>query len=194
MKLRHLLEAPNLLTLSRLPLAGLVWLDPGRPGWVLALLAAAALSDGLDGWLARRLRSPDDAERRRIGSWLDPLCDKTFVLSALVAVWSVRALPWWVLPLIATRELLQTPLILAYHLVPALRASHGYDFRATLLGKATTVAQFLAVTAMLLGRREALPLAAVACAIGAAAALGYLVRAVRLVRDLTPRAPATGPS
>lgn len=49
--------------------------------WAAAVFAIAALSDALDGWIARRFN-----QRTRLGSILDPLADKLLLLSALIAL------------------------------------------------------------------------------------------------------------
>lgn len=182
------LDAPNLLTLSRLGLAALVWVAPGSPGWVLSVMAVAGFTDVLDGWAARTLEA-EGKRRRSEGAWLDPLCDKVFVLSSLAAVWTARQPPWVVLPLVATRELLQAPLVLAYHLVPALRRHGRYEFRAALLGKATTVFQFLAVAAILFAHPLTYAFALLAALSGALAVAVYVVRARRLLQG-EPAEPA----
>ncbi|HEU4533954.1 MAG TPA: CDP-alcohol phosphatidyltransferase family protein, partial [Polyangiaceae bacterium] len=70
------------MSLSRIGLGGALWLVEPRPLPLLALMGAAALSDLLDGWMARRARggAPPPPGGGR-GAWLDPLCDKAFVLS-----------------------------------------------------------------------------------------------------------------
>lgn len=179
--MHELVKPPNLLSLARIPLAALVWLAPGNLVWVLSLMAAAGLTDVLDGWLARRLAEPG-TQPEGIGVWLDPLCDKLFVISALVAVWVATRPPPWLLPLIATRELVQAPLIAAYLLVPSLKGHQRYDFHAAIAGKATTVLQFTAVGAILLEHPWTLGLAIACSVVGLVSAGVYVARAVRQVR------------
>jgi phosphatidylglycerophosphate synthase len=181
-------DLPNLLTLSRIPLAGLVWLVADDPPLLLALLALAALTDVLDGWVARRLRPRRPGERtpEGIGAWLDPLCDKVFVISALAAVWVAHQPHWALLPLVATRELIQAPLVAAYVLEPDWRHHRSFDFRAAALGKANTVLQFATVTAVLFHHPTVWPLAGACSAVGFAAAAQYLLRAWRTLREPPP--------
>lgn len=179
----RVLSLANLLTLARLPMAGLVWVAPGSLGWVLGLMAAAALSDVLDGWVARRLGG---GQVGGVGAWLDPVCDKVFVVSVLVAVWVVVRPPVWVLPAVAARELIVVPLGLAYRCAPGLRGERRYDLRAVVVGKAATVAQFLTVAALLLDHPAALPLAGATGALGVAAGAVYLRRAWRQLRGDAP--------
>jgi cardiolipin synthase len=174
----RLLTLPNLLSLSRLPLGGLFWVALGRGAGHAELpfcvLATAAATDVLDGWVARR-RGLDPAG---MGSWLDPICDKLFVGSVLAAIYVERRAPLSLLALIATRELLQLPMALVYRTSVTLRRWLRYDFRASLLGKGATVAQFLAVSALILDAAVAWWLAALAFALGLLALADYIRRAI----------------
>ncbi len=85
------LTLPNLLTLSRIPLAALIWVRPLDPVFVLGIMALAGVTDILDGWLERRLHPGRKTET--VGAWLDPLCDKLFILSVLISLALARSLP-----------------------------------------------------------------------------------------------------
>lgn len=183
---------PNLLTLVRLPMALAAWALVQWPWALAALMAAAAASDMLDGWFARRMR-----ERRRAkglptrglgekggrGAWLDPLCDKTFVVSVLGAVWWLYQPPWYLLALVATREILLGPMVLAWRARPGRRK---LDLRAGLLGKLATVSQFAALWAILAGSDLQLQLAIAAAVVGALAVADYLRRALRAPAEPAP--------
>ena len=175
------LTLPNLLTLSRLPMAALAWLRPSDPVFILGLLAAAGLTDVLDGRLERRRRrrrgetvAPDSS----IGTWLDPLCDKIFIVSVVVAIAVAHALPLWIVPLIALREILQTLIVGARPFVPVLRRRLRPRFRANVLGKLTTVAQFVTIAAILLKKSDPLPLVAATAALGLVAVGVYVRRSL----------------
>src|SRR4051794_1401386 len=86
-----LLSLPNLLSLSRLPLGGIFWvaLGPGNPRppparavAALGVMSVAAVTDVLDGYIARRR----GADLAGAGSWLDPVCDKLFIGAVLAAL------------------------------------------------------------------------------------------------------------
>ncbi|MBK8066517.1 MAG: CDP-alcohol phosphatidyltransferase family protein [Rhodanobacteraceae bacterium] len=136
--LRHL---PNALSLARLaaalPIAWLVVHDHGQLAMVCFILAGA--SDGLDGWLAKRFRW-----QSQLGGWLDPLADKALVLSVCVALALHGDLPWWLLGLIAVRDLVIVSGAVAFHFNYA-----PLHARPTLLGKLTTFALLLTVVALL---------------------------------------------
>jgi len=172
----------DLLTVVRIPLAFLFWFVVDRPAWALAVIAAAALSDLADGRIARwaRQRQGLPADEPSIGAWLDPLCDKFFVVSVLAATWVHAAPPLLLVVAIAARELVLVPLTLVYRFTP-LRQRMRYDFRAGPVGKAATVAQFLAILAVLTQHPLQVTLAIVAAGLGLVAAVHYVVRGVRLV-------------
>ena len=161
-------------------MAALVWVAPGRPGWVLSLMILAGITDLLDGWTARLLSARSGGARRTgfrdVGAWLDPICDKIFVVSALAAVTVGTGTPAWVMLLVASREIVQVPL----YLVLKTRGVFGrFDFRASMVGKAATVAQFAAVAAILFRHDGAIPLAVLAGLTGVLAAGYYALRALR---------------
>jgi cardiolipin synthase (CMP-forming) len=184
-----ILSAPNLLTLVRLPLAALLWVRPESAAFTLSVMAVAALSDAVDGRFAKAMRRR--AARRRddevtgdgsssVGAWLDPACDKIFVISAVLAVsWAVQP-PLGVIALIAVREIGVLPLVFLYRVLWHDRMR--FDFRAGPLGKATTVAQFATIAAMLAAPALMWPIA-IFCGTAGALAIGdYFWRGWRLGR------------
>src|SRR4051794_28425724 len=119
-RLQNLLTVPNLLSLSRIPLGGLFWPAFGPPGApsdaAFAIMALAALTDILDGYLARRQAARQAGRAETVdsgggtGAWLDPICDKVFVASVLAAFIVRRHPPIWLVLLIVSRELVQLPI------------------------------------------------------------------------------------
>lgn len=175
---RELLQLPNLLSLSRIPLGLAVWFAPTNVPFVVLLLAVAAVTDLLDGEVARRTGHAAEST----GAWLDPLCDKIFIASVAAAVWLALGPPWWLAAVAATREVAVALLLLGKLLRPSTRA-RSVPWRALLAGKATTVAQFGLFLAVLLDYRPAWPwLALAAGALGLVAGVQYAVRAVRAMR------------
>jgi cardiolipin synthase len=169
----------NALTVSRIPLGIAFWATYGHRGWSVALVVLAALTDAVDGTVARR------AQRRRgftgasVGEWLDPLADKIFVILVLGAIQTHDPAPWGLVALIAARELVLIPLAAAYRLVVPGRAPHA--FKAGPLGKAATIAELAAITALIVRVELALPLAVAAAGLGLAAVVTYIARATRPV-------------
>jgi CDP-diacylglycerol---glycerol-3-phosphate 3-phosphatidyltransferase len=103
--------------------------------WIATVLyAIGALSDGLDGYLARRHRLTTPT-----GAWLDPFSDKLFVVLPAVALSSIGEFPWWATAVFAVRELLVT--LLRWY----LDARGGVSMPASFPAKAKTFTQLSAV-------------------------------------------------
>ena len=164
------------LTLSRIPIAlGLV-ASYGDRLWSVVLIALAAATDAADGTVARRARRRG-AVGADIGGWLDPLVDKLFVAIVLATIWfHTRDLV--LIGLIAARELVLVPLVIVY-LARRRPTSH---LRADPVGKAATIAQFVACAVAVAAPRAALPVAAVAAVLGLAAVVHYIVREITPAR------------
>ncbi len=171
-ELRHLLLAPSLLSLARVPLAALFPFVVGRPPWALGVLAASGLSDVLDGWLARRLR-----QCTPLGAALDGATDKVFVLAVAVTLVATHRLSGFELLLLGARDLGELALAAAIAVRGEARAFHE-EQRASRWGKAATMAQFAVVVLAVVGRPERLPAAALCCALGLVAAARYARRAL----------------
>lgn len=170
------LSLPNLLTMSRPILGGAVWLVRDRPWVVFGLMSAAGVTDVLDGFLARRrARRAGVAELPSIGVWLDPLCDKLFIVSSLSAIVTQAGAPAGWMAALVTRELVLGPLFVLSRLVPSLRRRR-WDYHTAAIGKVTTVAQFLAVSAFVFRLRVAPVLAIAAGVTGLIAAVHYARR------------------
>ncbi len=103
----------------------------------------AAVTDILDGWLARRSGGKDIT---RIGKLLDPLADKLIVSTALIMLLAIGWIPvrWgsWMVVVIVGRELAVTGL-------RGIASSHGQVVAATGPGKLKTIAQTVATAALL---------------------------------------------
>lgn len=165
------------LSLVRLPLSVVFWLVVRDAHAALAIVAAAAISDGLDGRVARlaRRRGATGAD---IGGWLDPLCDKLFAIAALVALAVRRDVEVALLALVAARDLVMTPLVLVYELT-SLHRRYPLALRAAWPGKLTTVAQFVTLVWLVARAPHAIVPAAVTGALGAIAIAHYVALAAR---------------
>jgi cardiolipin synthase len=103
----------------------------------LAVLAAAALSDVVDGIVARLLK-----QETPLGVALDPIADKLLMTTAYLTLAFREALPWWLTILVISRDVAIIITALLISLVAGYR-----PFRPSILGKASTVAQVLTVFA-----------------------------------------------
>lgn len=163
---RHLFSAlPNGLSLVRLAIGLAFPLLPVE--WRLAMVVLAILTDLLDGPLARWLDVESD-----LGRMLDPVADKVFVLLLAGTLFAEAALPWpWALG-IAARDLV----VLAGAAGAVLRGrwAECKDMRPTLLGKATTAAQFAVLLAAFFWGAVPLGLLIATTALSVAAGVGYV--------------------
>ena len=139
MKLKHL---PNLLTVFRLCLAlpvafAIIY---KQPGIAIGLFVVAAVSDGLDGFLARRYHW-----QSRLGSILDPIADKLLLLATFVALTWIQILPLWLTLLVLGRD------VLIVCGAALFRWQVGsYEFSPSWLGKICTLMQLsLVLTALI---------------------------------------------
>jgi len=185
--LARIFSAPNLLTWIRLPMAALLWLRPTDATWLLSIITAAALSDAVDGRVAKLLRRGWTSDRARedqaVGAWLDPVCDKAFAVSALCAITFGYGAPFAAMAMAVTREVLMVPLIGLYHLVPQVSETLNLDFSSDWTGKLTTVLQFGVIGAVLLVPTATWPLAIATAIVGAGATVHYVRRGIIRARD-----------
>lgn len=158
------------LTLSRIPLGMALVYAYGDAPLAVTLIAIAALTDTLDGNVARALQKRGYTEPA-IGGWLDPLMDKVFVAIVLGVIW-FHSRDLVVILLIGARELFVLPLA-AFYL-----AKHRpvRELRADALGKAATVAQFIAVAVVIGHPPWALAAAIVTAVIGVITGVHYVAR------------------
>jgi cardiolipin synthase len=95
------LNLPNLITLARLlsvPLT--IWLIFGeRYGAAFWVFVGAGLSDGLDGYIAKRFD-----RRTRLGAMLDPAADKAMLVAVYVTLGLAGHLPLWLVGLVVLRD------------------------------------------------------------------------------------------
>jgi CDP-diacylglycerol--glycerol-3-phosphate 3-phosphatidyltransferase len=125
-----LAQIPNALTVARLILipifVALILSSDGGHSWPAAIVfGVAAVTDQVDGWLARRWRVESS-----FGKVADPLADRLMIDAAVILLWHAGRLPWIALAIPAR----DVALIAGYKLV----VERGYDFSVNLAGKAAT--------------------------------------------------------
>lgn len=138
-QLRDLLGVPGLLSLARVPLAGLFALVAADPWWALGVLALAGLTDVLDGWWARRFH-----QTSALGAVADGATDKLFVLGVVITLVVMHRLTPVEAIVLGAREIGEALLAAAVLLRQNAPARH-HEQRADVFGKATTVLQFISV-------------------------------------------------
>lgn len=129
---------PTLITCLRLVAVPLVMTGlvarPWSPWWTLAFFCAAAWTDWLDGYLARRLKQESE-----LGKFLDPLVDKLLVLGPMMSLVEAQVLPAWGVFLIVARDLV----------ISGWRVSKSAVVGANFWGKLKTVVQLSAIAGLL---------------------------------------------
>ena len=133
---------PNLITLMRLllvvPVA--VTILKHEFGWTLAIFAIASISDGVDGFLARRYNWIS-----RFGAILEPVADKLLLMVTFILLAYTGHLPIWLASIVIGRDLVIVAGATTYHILFG-----EYEFAPSLLGKLSTSLQFVLVLLRLL--------------------------------------------
>jgi cardiolipin synthase len=165
-RLRGPFTLPNFITLLRLAALPffLFAISAGDFGVALAIFVIAGISDGIDGYLARRFDM-----KSALGAYLDPIADKLLMMSSylFLAVPSFPAavkVPVWLAVLVISRDLLLLTVALLMILTSSLR-----QFPPTWLGKVTTVTLIFTILFVLCANLWSWPMAIVQIAFGAAA-------------------------
>jgi CDP-diacylglycerol--glycerol-3-phosphate 3-phosphatidyltransferase len=135
---------PNALTLFRIflvPILVVVLLTKfeGREYVGLAIFLLAAVTDFLDGWLARRYN-----EVTRLGMLLDPIADKLLVSCAFISLVELKLAPAWMVAVIIGREFAVSGL-------RSIAIQQGVTIPASPLGKGKMVSQVIAISLLILG-------------------------------------------
>ena len=139
----EVVNIPNLLSFLRIALVPVfLWVLLNEMFvWAILILMAAGITDFLDGYMARKLN-----QMTKLGKVLDPVADRLYIFSTLLALSVTGNIPWWLAALVIARD------VLMLISLPAL-ASLGY---ATLpvhfLGKASTFALLYSFPLLLMGK------------------------------------------
>lgn len=184
---RDLLLPPGWVSLSRVPLAVAFPFVEESAAASLVVLSLAALTDVVDGYLARRLDMATPT-----GAVLDGITDKLFVATVVVSLVASGRLPAWGVVPLAMRELGELPLVAWWLVSRPQRKTKADEPKANWIGKAATVLQFVTVVACILGTPAEAPLLMATGVTGAIAAAFYWRRELsawrRVNGDPGPRA------
>ncbi|MGD8860406.1 MAG: CDP-alcohol phosphatidyltransferase family protein [Myxococcales bacterium] len=156
---------PNLISAGRIGLAA--WFPFAPQEWWLVIALGAGLSDGLDGYVARRFEATSWQ-----GGLLDAAADKLFTTVALLTLTHAKLIAAWQLPLLMTRDIVvvATCVVIATH----RRWDDFQHMQSRLAGKATTFLLFGLMAALLLPLPGAvMPLLGLSMAGSFAAATDY---------------------
>ena len=133
-------DIPNLITIGRIGLTapvGYLLLEEAYAA-AMVLFLVAGISDGLDGYLAKRY-----GWHSRLGSVLDPLADKILLVISFVALTWVEVIPLWLLALVLGRDVVIVAGAVAYHFLVG-----SYEMAPTWLSKVNTTMQIVLVCAL----------------------------------------------
>ncbi len=144
---------PNALTLLRIFFVPLLlavllrkqiyletpWINISKEWLALAIFLVAALTDLLDGIIARRRRQVST-----LGTLLDPVADKLLISAAFISLVELGVVPAWMVVVIVGREFAVSGL-------RSIAAAEGYTIEASDLGKTKMVMQVIAVSLLLVG-------------------------------------------
>ena len=144
--LRHL---PNFICLVRMALIWPTVVALSRSDYwtALVLVAVCAISDGLDGWLAKRFNWTS-----HLGKILDPLADKMLLVALFLTATWINLIPWWLTAVVVGRDVMigGGAVIYRFWFGPL----HG---RPTILSKINTGMQLAVALAAILGAATGLP-------------------------------------
>jgi CDP-diacylglycerol--glycerol-3-phosphate 3-phosphatidyltransferase len=169
---RHIPNALTILRFAAIPVFVLLFVDAGDgPAWGAGVFfAGAALTDQLDGYLARRW-SVESA----FGKVADPLADRLMIVTAVVTLWATGRIPLVAALIVLGRDLV---LVLGYKLL----VPRGYPFEVSFLGKAATWVLYAALCVVIVtseGTAWPIVLLWLGIVLALVAAVQYLLRARR---------------
>ena len=143
------LTIPNILTFLRMALIPVfaILLVYHREGWALIVFTIAGVSDGIDGFVARRFKQESE-----LGTIIDPIADKLLMTTAFVmltlpsVMGNARFLPvpFWVTATVIGRDVM---IVAVAGAINVMTGFHG--FKPSWLGKASTFVQVVAVILIL---------------------------------------------
>jgi cardiolipin synthase len=136
------MNLPNALTILRILLVPLfaILVFKKLTLWALMVFVSAGLTDGLDGYIARKFHL-----KTKMGAFLDPLADKLLLLTAFVVLTGYEHFPVWLSGIVVGRDMVTLTGIICIYVVGGT-----VHFSPSILGKATTLAQLLTIIFFLL--------------------------------------------
>ncbi|ANT50924.1 CDP-alcohol phosphatidyltransferase family protein [Mesorhizobium amorphae] len=133
---------PNMITIMRFVLVPAVVLAmlQAHWGWAFAGFLVAGISDGVDGFIARRYN-----QHSELGAYLDPMADKVLLVSVFVVMGFIGELPLWLVVTMVSRD----ALIICAVLLSTVMA-HPVAMKPLFVSKANTAVQIV-LAAVVLG-------------------------------------------
>jgi cardiolipin synthase len=182
------MNVPNTLTVLRIILVPIIiiCLIQGQYLSALLLFIIAGITDGLDGFFARILK-----QKSVLGSYLDPLADKTLISSSFIALAVMGSIPAWLTVIVISRDFI---ILLGISVLALL--SIPFEVRPTMVSKMTTAFQLLAIFLVLLLSTFHLQVDGkwitavfwMTALLTIVSGLGYLIRGIRYINSESSRA------
>ncbi len=131
------ISIPNVLTVARILLTPVFVIFLLRHQYTQALLvfAAAGLTDGLDGFIARYFN-----QRTVLGAYLDPTADKLLLVSAYIMLGVLKVIPPWLAVIVIARDV-----IIVIGIAILTLTEKSYEVSPSIVSKVTTAIQLLLV-------------------------------------------------
>ena len=138
------MNIPNIITIGRLlSVPVVVWLIlSDRPALAFVLFLLAGISDGLDGYLAKRFRWQTE-----LGAYLDAVADKMLLVSIYLALAATNGLPIWLVIAVVARDILIIGGVLLAWIL-----EHPIEVKPNYVSKVNTTVQILLAGTVLAGR------------------------------------------
>lgn len=148
--------------------------------WALIIFIIAAISDGVDGYIARAF-----SQRTELGEILDPIADKLLILSAFICLSVVPSLPEKVkMPLYVPIVIISRDAIIVLGAMVIYFIKGKLEIKPTVISKITTFFQMLTVIAVLLKLGASSVLWNVAVGFTVLSGVDYVIRGTRLFNGM----------
>lgn len=140
---KDVFNLPNTISMIRIGVIPILFVLLSAPGPVLSLIIAllfiaAAVTDLLDGYIARRYQIVTT-----MGKFLDPIADKLIVNTAMIMMIPIGRIPAWIVAIIIIRDFTVDG-------IRSIASSEGMIIQASPLGKQKTLCQIFAVSALMI--------------------------------------------
>jgi len=140
---RETFNLPNTITLLRISVVPFLFFLLAQPGEFWSLIIAilfviASVTDFFDGYVARKYQMITT-----MGKFLDPIADKIIVNTAMILLIPIGRIPAWIVAITIIRDLI-------VDVIRSIASSEGIYIQASMLGKQKTIAQIIAVTALII--------------------------------------------
>ena len=144
-----IISLPNVITVIRILLTPIfvIFLQSGWYLYALLVFVVAAVSDGLDGFVARYFN-----QRTELGAYLDPLADKLLLITAFIGMAVFQFIPGWLAVIVISRDIL---ILMGIGVLTVTQAK--FEIHPSLWSKMTTFTQLFTICLVLLSLIVSVP-------------------------------------